>query len=85
MKARMAVVNGMNYLRYAADLGIVSSRSIKVGDRTVVVYGPTEAANAFWVDSVKDGKKPKEILDGWISLRELMNSVKGDDAKSDED
>lgn len=84
MKARMAIVNGMNYLRYAGDLGIVTATSTLVDGRHVTTYGPTEAANAFWVDSVKDGKSPKEILDGWITLRELMNSIKGD-AKVEEE
>ncbi len=84
MKARMAVVNGMNYLRYAGDLGIVTASSNIVDGRTVVTYGPTEAAKAFWEDSVRDNKDPKEILTGWITLRELMNSIKGEEASSEE-
>lgn len=75
VKQRLAIANGTNYMREADDLGICTSASKVIDGRTVVVYGPTEAAKTFWKDCAADGKSPKETLDSWVTLNKLMDSI----------
>ena len=83
VKQRMAIASGMNYLRHATDLEIAESKTRIVDGRTIVSYGPTEKASAFWKQTLEDGKSAKEILDGWIAFRELVESVRGKDGEEE--
>lgn len=81
LRQRQAVTSGMTYLRAAADLEIVESKTVQVDNQNIVVFAAKDAAREFWAESSREGKTPKEIYEAWAALRELMATVRGKDSE----
>lgn len=78
IKGKMAIANGMNYLRHATDLGAAVSYSKLIEGVPIVLYRPTDAAATYWRESANEGKDAKQIYDGWAALKELMSTIKSE-------